>query len=98
MESGTALLGLDGTFGYKHLSELRAKQLCNFTDAQWTSANFAPLKHCLQNMTFQRFIDLEYVSGKNILGIGNIENAFFRPSNWRKYELIDDYYYSYYFA
>jgi hypothetical protein len=68
MESGTLLLELDGSYGYAHTSEIRAKQLCNFTDAQWTAANFAPLKQCLQNMTVQQFIDLDIVSGKNILG------------------------------
>jgi hypothetical protein len=69
MESGTVFLSLDGTFGYRQLSEMRAKQLCNFTDGQWAAANFVPLKQCLQNMSFERFIDLEYVS---LITVGRI--------------------------
>jgi hypothetical protein len=76
MESGTVLLQFDGTFGYERVSEVRAKALCNITDAQWTSANFAPLKQCLQNMTVQLFLDLDVV------------NELLSRSSNKKYNLI----------
>ena len=62
MQSGSIFTCLDGSTGFKHLSEERAFELCNFTSTDWDAKNFTVLKDCLMDMPYEKFLDEDTVN------------------------------------
>ncbi|KAE9553013.1 hypothetical protein FO519_003774 [Halicephalobus sp. NKZ332] len=76
MESGSIYTCLDGSTGFKNMSQERAQELCSFNQTDWDSKNYTFLKTCLMNKTYDDFLHYEY---DDFYGWNMVQDDYFLP-------------------